>query len=59
MPYKKIKHGDGSYSVVNSESGRVHSKHTTEDHALAQLRILHAYDAGAPMVPRKRPVRAK
>jgi len=59
MPYKKIRNEDGSYEVINSETGKVHSAHTSEDKALAQLRILHAYDAGSPVVPRKRPVRAK
>jgi len=59
MPYKKIRNADGSYEVINSETGKVHSAHTDENHADAQLRILRAYDAGAPVVPRKRPVRAK
>jgi hypothetical protein len=59
MPYQKIRHGDGSYSVVNRDNGKVHAEHTSEDKADAQLRILRAYDAGHPIVPRKRPVRAK
>lgn len=59
MPYRKERHSDGSYSVVNADSGKVHAAHTTEDKADAQLRILRAYDAGDPITPRKRPVRAK
>lgn len=59
MPYSKIRNPDGSYKVINSETGRVHSEHTSEDKADAQLRIMRAYDHGSPVVPRKRPVRAK
>jgi hypothetical protein len=59
MPYKKIRHQDGSYSVVNAESGKMHAKDTTEDKADAQLRLLRAYEHDATFVPRKRPTRAK
>jgi hypothetical protein len=57
MPYAKIKHADGSYSVINSETGKVHAEKTTDDKADAQLRIMRAYDAGDPIAPRKRPRR--
>lgn len=59
MPYSKIRNPDGSYRVINRDTGKVHSQHTSEDKADAQLRILHAYDAGNPIAPRKRPARAK
>lgn len=58
MPYKKIRHADGSYSVVNADSGKVHAESTSEDKADAQLRLLRAYDHDAAFVPRKRPTRA-
>lgn len=44
--------GKGAYSVVNSSSGKVHSKHTTLEKAEAQLRLLRGIEHG--MVPRGR-----
>ena len=46
MPYHITRHGDGSYSVMNVENGRVHSKHTTLEKAKAQVRLLQAVDHG-------------
>ena len=41
MPYsiRKIRNED-AYSVKNTETGKVHSKHTTKKNALAQVRLL-------------------
>jgi len=52
MPYKIQKHAHGDYSVVNTESGRVHSKHTSKVKAEAQVRLLRGIEYG--MVVRKK-----
>lgn len=52
MPYGLLKHKDGSYSVINTSSGKLHSKHTTEEKAKAQLRLLYGIEGG--MTPRGR-----
>jgi hypothetical protein len=44
MPYHLTKHFDGSCSVKNVETGRVHSKHTTPEKAKAQIRLLEGID---------------
>lgn len=50
MPYA-IRHlADGGYRVVNTESGKVHAKHTTKRRAQAQVRLLNAREHG--MTPR-------
>ena len=54
MPYHLTKHGDGSYSVINVETGRVHSEHTTLEKAKAQMRLLYALDHGYKATGRKR-----
>lgn len=41
MPYKLIKHADGSYAVKNMKTGHLASKHTTKAHAEAQMRLLY------------------
>lgn len=41
MPYKKIKNADGTYRVVNSDTGKVHAKATTLKNADAQVRLLY------------------
>jgi hypothetical protein len=45
MPYKLIKHADGSYAVKNMKTGHLASKHTSKAHAEAQIRLLHLIDA--------------
>lgn len=40
MPYKLIHHKDNTYSVKNMKTGQYHSKHTTLQKAMAQLRLL-------------------
>jgi hypothetical protein len=41
MPYKILKNADNSYKLINSDTGRVHAKHTTLEKAKAQMRLLH------------------
>jgi len=41
MPYKLIKHSDGSFAVKNLQSGKIVAKHTTLVKAQAQIRLLH------------------
>lgn len=45
MPYEMIKHGTG-WAVKNKENGKVHSKHTTRQMAMAQIRLLRGVDHG-------------
>lgn len=46
MPYKLIKHKDGTASVKNIETGVFKSRHTTLKNALLQLRLLNALEHG-------------
>jgi hypothetical protein len=46
MPYKLIKHKDGTASVKNAETGQYHSKKTTLAKAKAQIRLLQAIEHG-------------
>lgn len=46
MPYLAQKNNDGTVRVVNTDTGIVHSKHTTMDKAKAQIRLLHGLDNG-------------
>lgn len=46
MPYKILAHRDGTYSVKNVESGKLTSKKTTLQNAIAQLRLLQAIEHG-------------
>ena len=45
MPHALLK-VSGGYSVVNTASGKVHSKHTTLPKAEAQLRLLRGVEHG-------------
>jgi hypothetical protein len=45
MPYALLK-VSGGYSVVNTASGKIHSKHTTLPKAEAQLRLLRGVEHG-------------
>jgi hypothetical protein len=42
MPYKIVRHSNGTYSLVNSVTGRVLSKGTTLDKVHAQMRAIYA-----------------
>jgi hypothetical protein len=57
MPYSLLKGKDDSYSVINSATGKVHSKHTTHEKALAQMRLLYGIEGG--MEPRGRSMEKK
>jgi hypothetical protein len=43
MPYKILQE-DGHYKVINSQTGKIHSKHTTKEKAEAQIRLLQSLD---------------
>lgn len=46
MPYVLRANNDGTYAVLNSESGKVHAKHSTKKDAKAQIRLLNAIHFG-------------
>lgn len=50
MPYSVIP-SDGHFKVINTQSGKVHAKHTTKAKAEAQIRLLRGVEHG--MVPRR------
>jgi hypothetical protein len=45
MPYT-IKETDGAYQVVNRETGKVYSNHTTKENAERQRRLLEGLRHG-------------
>ena len=45
MPYTIEKY-NGDYRVLNSQTGKVHAKHTTKAKAEAQVRLLHSIEDG-------------
>ena len=44
MPYKIIKNGIKSYQVINSETGKIHAKHTSLQKAKSQIRLLSTFE---------------
>ena len=50
--------GRGKYEVKNTETGTIHSKHTTKKNAMAQLRILNQVSQGEG-VSKKNELKAK
>ena len=42
----------GEFKVVNTATGRLHSRHTSKAHAEAQMRLLRGIEHG--MMPRKK-----
>jgi len=44
MPYQILKNTDGSYKVINRDTGRVHAKHTTLENARKQVRLMYMID---------------
>jgi hypothetical protein len=46
MPYAKLKNSDGTFRVVNEESGDVKMKSGTEEEADRQLRLLRGLEHG-------------
>lgn len=53
MPYQIRKVGSG-FSVVNRTTGKEHSKHTTEEKAKKQFRLLEAIDHDPNFKPRNK-----
>lgn len=46
MPYKIYKRGRGCYEVVNTDTGRIHSKCTTLERAKKQVHLLYGVEHG-------------
>ena len=46
MPYSMFRLPDGKYRVINTETRKVYSKHTTKENAQKQLRLLNAVQHG-------------
>jgi len=51
LPYKILANDDGTYRVVNSDTGEVKAKSTTKEDAEKQVRLLHGVEHG--MKPRR------
>jgi hypothetical protein len=51
MPYSIVPEG-GAYKVINTQTGKVHARHTSKGKAEAQVRFLQGLEHG--MVPRRR-----
>lgn len=47
MPYS-IKRNGNMYAVVNSDTGKVHARHTTKAKAEAQMRLLYSKEGQQP-----------
>jgi hypothetical protein len=45
MPYVLVKHSDGTYSVKNKETGKIHGSHIPEKNAKAQMRLLYLIES--------------
>lgn len=46
MPYNILPVGNNRYAVVNPNSGKIHSTHTTLKNAEAQKRLLYVVESG-------------
>ena len=46
MPYEIEQVGPNQYSVINRDTGRIHSYHTTLENAKAQTRLLYGIESG-------------
>lgn len=53
MPYS-VRHVKGGYRVVNTKTGRVHSRHTSKAKAEAQVRLLRGVEHGFTPTGKKR-----
>ena len=51
MPYAVVPH-NGAFALINTETGKVHAKHTTKAKAVAQMRLLYGIEHG--MKPKKK-----
>jgi hypothetical protein len=45
MPYSIMKNPTGSFSVINTKTGYIHAKNTTEKKAKAQIRLLYMMES--------------
>ncbi len=52
MPYAKQEQGNGTYKVINTDSGSVKGTGMTEVKADAQLKLLNAIEHDPDFVPR-------
>jgi hypothetical protein len=57
MPYAIRKNSDGSYRVINTDTGDVKMEHGSKADAEAQLRLLYGVEHG--MVPRRKAMRRR
>jgi hypothetical protein len=57
MPYAKRKNADGSFRVVNEDTGDVKMEHGTEEEADKQLRLLRGIEHG--WSPRRRTLKRR
>lgn len=46
MPYKLIRHRDGTASVKNAKTGKIHASHVPLKNAIAQMRLLYLIESG-------------
>lgn len=46
MPYVLIKHRDGTASVKNKKTGKIHASHVPVKNAIAQMRLLYLIERG-------------
>ena len=46
MPYAIKRLKSGLYKVINKETGKIHSKHTTKANAIKQIHLLSGIDHG-------------
>lgn len=46
MPYSMKKNSDGTFNVINSDTGDVKASHTSKRNAKRQIRLLHGVDHG-------------
>lgn len=55
-PYEMIRVGT-YYKVVNKDTGKKYSEHTTQEKAVAQLKLLESREDGSTKVPISRTVK--
>ena len=46
MPYEIKRQADGTYAVINKDTGRVRARHTSHRKAMLQVRLLHGVEHG-------------
>lgn len=46
MPYSMVKNSDGTYTVMNSQTGKVHASKSSKAKAEKQLTLLNAIEHG-------------